>query len=107
MEYTNGYALLTTEGDHVGFILGSPSFKPESGECVFMLFPQKAEAVDTPLGIIVSELKVAGEHAWKKKNGAILVQTETRILLALSSSGEVTDSNGTVLGKAVSIPEGK
>jgi hypothetical protein len=32
------------------------------GECVFMLLPKTSDLIDTKLGILISELKVAGEH---------------------------------------------
>jgi hypothetical protein len=107
MDYTNGYALETKDGTHVGFVLGSPSFKAETGDCVFMLLPQKPEAVNTALGVAISELKVAGEHAWKKSGGAIFIQKGNQALLAISASGEVTDSSGVIIGKAIAMPERK
>ena len=107
MDYTNGYALETKDGTHVGFVLGSPSFKAETGDCVFMLLPQKPEAVNTALGVAISELKVAGEHTWKKSGGAILIQKGHQALLAISASGEVADSSGVIVGKAIAMPERK
>lgn len=107
MDYTNGYALETKDGTHVGFVLGSPSFKVEAGDCVFMFLPQKAEAGNSALGVTISELKVAGEHTWKKSNGAILVQKGKQTLLTISASAEVADRNGVIIGKAIAIPEGK
>jgi hypothetical protein len=69
--------------------------------------PEKGEAVDTVLGIVISDLTVAGEHAWRKNDGAILVQMGAQIALSISASGEVMDAGGERLGKAVSLPERK
>jgi hypothetical protein len=33
-----------------------------SGDCVFMLLPSSTDLIETELGILISELKVAGEH---------------------------------------------
>lgn len=104
MEYTNGFALETKDGAHVGFALGSPSFKVNGGECVFMLLPTTVEVIETPLGIIISELKVAGEHPWKKKNGDIVVLAGDRALLTISRDGSVLDKNGKQIGKAKPLP---
>lgn len=105
MDYTNGYALQLENGTHVGFVLGSPSFKAEAGDCVFMLLPQKADAAGSALGIAISELKVTGEHAWRKRAGAILVVDGHRTLLTISASGEVSNAKGVILGNAIAIPE--
>ena len=105
MDYTNGYALETKDGTHVGFVLGSPSFKAEAGECVFMLLPQKPDAVNTALGVAISELKVAGEHSWKKNGGAIFVHKGSQTVFAITASGEIADSSGAIVGKAIAMPE--
>ena len=107
MEYTHGFALETTTGLHVGFALGSPSFKGESGDCVFMLMPMSAEGIETPLGLLVSELKVSGEHQWEKQNGNIKVLGPSRFALTISSSGQVLDMDRNEIGNAISLPEKK
>jgi hypothetical protein len=33
-----------------------------TGDCVFMLLPTDSDLIETELGILISELKVAGEH---------------------------------------------
>jgi hypothetical protein len=104
MEFTNGFALTTNDGLHVGFSLGAPSFQADMGECVFMLLPQSAKAIDTPLGIEISELKVRGEQQWEKHEGSIVVFGDNRALLTISSSGAVIDANGNTIGKAIALP---
>ncbi len=37
------------------------------GQCVFMLSPVSSEGIDSKMGIVVSELKVSGEHHFKAK----------------------------------------
>ncbi|MGE0083855.1 MAG: hypothetical protein AB7S75_05485 [Desulfococcaceae bacterium] len=54
--------LYSDNGDHAGFMLIAPKEGDESGDCVFMLTPVSVEGIDSNLGIVVSELKVAGEH---------------------------------------------
>lgn len=34
-----------------------------AGECVFMMMPQNGALVESDLGVVISELKVAGEHS--------------------------------------------
>lgn len=107
MEYTHGFALQTTNGAHIGFALGAPSFKVEGGDCVFMLLPMTAEGVDTPLGRVISELKVAGEHQWQKQNGDIEVLGASGSPLIISALGRVLDTDGNEIGKAIPLPETK
>jgi hypothetical protein len=107
MEFTRGLVLETNDGVHVGFALGSPSFKGDSGECVFMLLPASAGVIETPLGIIVSELKVAGEQSWRKDRNRIIVHNRGRTLLTIESDGAVLDAGSTLLGKAKPLPEGR
>lgn len=104
MDFTNGFVLETQDGAHVGFVLGSPSFKVNAGECVFMLAPGTVDVIETPLGIAISELKVTGEHPWKKKSGDILVLEGERVLLKISHNGLVLDMNGNQIGKAKPLP---
>ena len=67
MEYTKGFAIQTPSGEHVGFVLAAPTFNAQSGDCVFMLMPKDPGLVESPLGIVISERKVAGEHHWEKR----------------------------------------
>jgi hypothetical protein len=59
-------SLWSDRGDHAGFMLlginDINSSGPTNGMCVFMLTPCSAEGIESELGIIVSELKVGGEH---------------------------------------------
>ena len=57
--------LKSLEGDHAGFMLLSAAPGAESGDCVFMLAPISTKGIDSNLGVVVSELKVAGEHKFK------------------------------------------
>jgi hypothetical protein len=107
MECTHGFSLQSTNGDHIGFALGAPSFKVESGECVFMLLPMTTEGIDTPLGRVISELKVAGEHQWQKQNGDIEVLAASGSPLTISALGRVLDTDGNEIGKAIPLPEKK
>lgn len=107
IEFANGFALETNEGTHVGFMLGSPSFKVNGGDCVFMLQPTTAEVIETPLGIIISELKVAGEHPWKKESGGIVVLAGEHVLLTILHDGSVLDMTGKQIGKAKPLPTKK
>ena len=75
-------------------MLGSPSFKSDAGECVFVLLPEKGTPADTPLGVAISELRLAGEHSWTKIDGAILVQMGGQTALSISAVGEVMDAEG-------------
>uniref|UniRef100_UPI004048656A hypothetical protein n=1 Tax=Shewanella baltica TaxID=62322 RepID=UPI004048656A len=105
MEYTKGFALQTPSGTHVGFVLGAPSFKEQIGDCVFMLLPEEADLVDSPLGILISELKVTGEHQWEKNGANIRIFLNTENVLEITDQALVLDTTGRVIGKAVAIPE--
>ncbi len=104
MDFTNGFVLETQDGAHVGFALGSPNFKVNAGDCVFMLAPGIVDVIETPLGIAISELKVSGEHPWKKENGDILVLEGKRVLVTISHTGLVLDMNGKQIGRAKPLP---
>lgn len=105
MEYTKGFALQTMNGAHVGFVLGAPSFKEDIGDCVFMLLPEEADLVDSPLGILISELKVTGEHQWEKRGANIRILLKKESVLEITDQALVLDASGKVIGKAVAIPE--
>jgi len=105
MDYTNGFALTTPDGHHIGAMLASPSFKAEKGDCVFLLIPVSPAAVSSRLGILVSGLKGKGELHWRKQNGAIVVPNDGAVLLTILPSGEVADTSGTIIGSAIAIPE--
>ena len=105
MEYTKGFALQTPSGAHVGFVLGAPNFKEEIGDCVFMFLPEEADLVDSPLGILISGLKVAGEHQWEKNGANIRIFFNTENVLDITDQALVLDATGRVIGKAVAIPE--
>jgi len=59
-------ALQNKEARHMGFML--THLNPTgtngefAGECVFTLLPTSSDLIETELGILISELKVAGEH---------------------------------------------
>jgi hypothetical protein len=105
MEYTKGFALQTPNGAHVGFVLGAPSFKEDIGDCVFMLLPEEADLVDSPLGILISELKVTGEHQWEKYGANIRIFVNKENALEITDQALVLDASGKIIGKAVAIPE--
>ncbi|MEO7324143.1 MAG: hypothetical protein ABIW82_04880 [Dokdonella sp.] len=105
MEYTRGFALQTVEGEHVGFVLAAPSFKAESGDCVFTLLPIGSELVHSPLGVAIANRKVAGEHHWNKKGDRIVVSFKGNVVLEFSGKAEILDGSGKVLGRVVPIPE--
>jgi len=105
MEFTHGFVLETKDGLPVGFALGSPSFKVNTGECIFMLHTGSVGVIETPLAIAISELKVTGEHFWKKENGGISVRSEGRIFLVIEHDGAVLDGNRKDIGMAKPLPE--
>lgn len=65
LELPKVMALWSNEGDHTGFMLLAPKSGSEAGDCVFLLSPSSNEGIDSDLGMVVSELKVAGEHKFK------------------------------------------
>lgn len=107
LNFTNGFAFETDAGIHLGFVLGAPSFKVADGDCVFMLAPVPVEGVETPLGQLVSELKVRGEHRWANQDGNIVVLNSSAPVLTILSSGSVLNADGIEVGKAIPLPESK
>lgn len=107
LNFTAGFALETPTGVHVGFTLGAPSFKVAGGDCVFMLAPLLVEGIETPLGKLVSELKVLGEHQWENKDNSIVVRNSSGPVLKILPSGSVLNADGAEIGKAVPLPERK
>ena len=63
--FPKAFALWSEQGDHAGFMLLSSESDMETGDCIFMLSPVSAKGVDSDLGIVVSELKVSGEHKFE------------------------------------------
>lgn len=104
MEYTNGFALQTQDGEPVGFMLGSPSFKDEEGDCIFMPMPGLTDA-GSRIGTLVARLKAAGEHRWLKREGGVRVTAGDAPVLQVDSDGLVRDGTGAVIGSALAIPE--
>ena len=105
MEYTKGFAIQTPSGEHVGFVLAAPTFNAQSGDCVFMLMPKDPGLVESPLGIVISERKVAGEHHWEKRGSEIRISVNGKLVLGITEAGQLRDVAGKVLGKVVAIPE--
>ncbi|WDM66152.1 hypothetical protein [Xanthomonas cucurbitae] len=57
--------LLSERGERVGVLLLAPDNLGAGGSCVFMLLPSSSACIDSDMGIVVSELKVAGEHRFQ------------------------------------------
>jgi hypothetical protein len=104
MEFTNGFVLESKEGVLAGFALASPDFKGDGGECIFMLQPASVSVIETPLGIAISELRVSGEHSWRKENEAIAVDYDGQVFLTIEQNGDVLDANGEGIGHAKPLP---
>ena len=62
MEFPKVISLTTPQGERAGMMLLAPRAESSSGECVFMLSSASSLAIDSPLGVVISELKVSGEH---------------------------------------------
>ena len=104
MEFTNGFVLQTEAGQQVGFILGSPSFNSENGDCVFTLLPQEASLVDSELGIAISESKVAGEHQWHRQGESFQFLFRGQRILEVTERSEVIGISGKTIGKVIPLP---
>lgn len=72
--------LFSEEGHHAGFMLLAASSEI-GGDCVFMLSPVSKEGVDSQFGMIVSELKVGGEHEF------VCTETESGVELTVQPQG--------------------
>lgn len=105
MEFTNSFVLETKDGVLTGFMLGSPDFKTDAGDCVFILSPESSSVVETPLGVAISELKVTGEHSWRKDNHSIVVLYDRHIFLTIEQDGGVLDVGGNNIGVAKPLPK--
>ena len=105
MEFTGGFVIETTDGVLAGFALAAPRFNESAGTCIFMLLPASASVCDTHLGVVLSELKVAGQHTWQKESEAIVIRYEGNISLTITYGGVVLDGQGEEIGKAKPLPE--
>ncbi|MGN3937975.1 hypothetical protein ABVB18_21945 [Xanthomonas citri pv. mangiferaeindicae] len=65
MDIPKAVLLLTEHGERVGVLLLAPDDLGACGSCVFMLMPSNSSCIDSDMGIVVSELKVAGEHRFQ------------------------------------------
>ncbi|MCS3811223.1 hypothetical protein [Xanthomonas sp. 4461] len=57
--------LLSEHSERVGVLLLAPDDLGAGGSCVFMLSPSNSACIESHMGIVVSELKVAGEHRFQ------------------------------------------
>ena len=105
MECTGGFVIETNDGVLAGFALASPSFKASAGNCISMLLPALASACHTRLGVVLSELKVAGQHSWHRESEAIVIRYEGELSLSITYGGVVLDGRGGEIGKAKPLPE--
>ena len=67
MNLPKAISLCSDEGHHAGFMLMAFDESQRQGQCVFMLSPASSEGIDSKMGIVISELKVLGEHQFKAK----------------------------------------
>ena len=65
LELPKALSLWSDKGDHAGFMLLACESGSTSGDCVFMLSPASTKGIESDLGIVVSELKAAGEHKFE------------------------------------------
>ena len=61
----NALTLNSDQDILTGFILLSFENELLSGDCVFMLLPATDKVVESDLSIVISELKVSGEHRFE------------------------------------------
>ena len=102
--YTNGFVVHTEMGATVGFILGSPGFYAEAGDCVFMPVPESPSVSDSYIGRAFLEAKESGEHQWTGKGGLIEIGLNGQARLRITAEGRVASPTGSVIGKATPLP---
>jgi hypothetical protein len=64
-ELPKAIPLLSPDGKQVGFMLLAVEPSGDNvyaGECVFVFMPENASVIESDLGVVISELKIAGEH---------------------------------------------
>ena len=105
-EAPKAISLWSSEGDHAGFMLLSIRGQEAGeyvGECVFLLSPVSTDGLESQMGIVVSELKVAGEHplSLKWRDGGLSIVVTPADLPAVNlrivkneRHSVVTDSDG-------------
>jgi hypothetical protein len=114
MDMPKVITLATPGGVRVGLMLLAPD-EENSGGCVFMLLPVSSTVIESDMGIVISELKVAGEHRFIAKaldNGidVLVVPTglpQVQLQLNHEFKGSVfTDFGGTIkcIGSAELLP---
>jgi hypothetical protein len=92
--------LQNKDGKHMGFMLTHlrPTAKEGDyhGECVFTLLPTSSDLIETDLGILISELKVAGEHSCRmvvgtnKTEFVVASKKLPKLTLVIASNGKGT-----------------
>src|SRR5436309_321435 len=92
--------LQNKEAKHMGFMLTHLTPTGTNGllvgDCVFMLLPSNTDLIETELGILISELKVAGEHPCTMRtltNHTEIIVTPKKLpelILAIEQSGKGT-----------------
>ena len=113
-EIPSTLALWSEQNDHAGFVLFAPGDEATNGDCVFMLSPISSKGIDSDLGLIVSELKVAGEHPYQinvHANGIkVTISPEALPELVISFDSELTgtvvteyEGNTSCVGTAIPV----
>ena len=103
--YTHGFVVHTEMGATVGFILGSPEFCTQAGDCVFMPMPENPNVIDSYIGRAFFDAKASGEHQWTGKDGLIEIGLNGQARLHITMAGKVTSPTGSVIGKATPLPK--
>ncbi len=107
--------LQNAEGSHLGFMLCSPDLEQQSGDCVFMAMPTRAELFGSPASELLFRRREAGESGWRvvgREPLSIAIRTpglpdEFFIELDQSGNGQWGIGNGSarqVVGRALLPP---
>ena len=115
MDVPKVISMSSTQGDRVGVMLLAPDETGTTGDCVFMLSPSNTACIDSDMGVVISELKVSGEHRFKATslNGGInlvvspVALPEIELRLNSDFTGSVlTDFGGATkcIGSAEPLP---
>jgi hypothetical protein len=88
-EAAKAIVLQNSDKEHIGFTLFHPDFETVSGDCVFVIVPQKSELYHSEEVSLLLDIKEAGEHQWTRLGEEVTVSFKDIPQLKYSKSGEL------------------
>ncbi len=87
----NSIVIETLSGEHLGFTFFHPDLEENSGNCIFMVLPVRAELFDSKEGKFFEKLKDMGEFQWSRIEETITISMKGKKRLLITKEGHAID----------------